>query len=179
MINLLPPREKKELAERETQKLIIIWSVLISLFFISLIFGLLSIKFYLSGQLAFQTTLYEITKEELNTQKNQELKKEIRNLNKDITRISSFYKSKILLTEILKRLVTSLPSTVVLYSLTYQRDNSSIILTGFAKNREALLSFRDNLEKEKIFSEVFFPPSNWVKPEDITLFVTIKLSSSK
>ena len=179
MINLLPPEEKKELIERESQKLMIIWGILLSLFFISFIAGLFSMKFYLSGQILFQKTLVEISQKELNRPENQALKKEIRLLNKDIAKISSFYKNTFFLTEFLEKIANSLPQGVVLDSLSYQRENFSLIITGFAKTREELLLFKKNLEGESSFSEVSFPPSNWVKSEDINFFANIKLSFSQ
>lgn len=179
MINLLPPQEKKELWERQSQKIIILLGLLISLFFVSLILGLLAIKFYLSGQNIFQKTVVDLAKKELENQSNQEIKKEVLNLNKDIALISSFYQTNIRLTKLLKKIIESLPPGIQLKSLAYQKDDSSLLLTGFSPTREDLYLLKNNLSKEEEFSEISFPSSNWVKAKEIDFFISLRLSPKK
>lgn len=179
MINLLPPQQKKELLERKNQKMIIILGFLLSLFFLSLILGLLSTKFYLSGQNLFQKTVSDITRRELENEKNQEIKEEILGLNKALARLSSFYQENIRLTDVLEKIILGLPEGLYLDTFSYQKDNLSLQLTGMAQTRENLILFKNNLEEEPRFSEISFPPSNWVKAKDIDFFVNLKYSLEK
>lgn len=177
MINLLPPQQKKELRERRTQKAIIIWGFLLSFFFIALILGLLAIKFQLSGENIFQKTTNDLAKKDLEAKQNQTIKKEILDLNRDISFISAFYQNRPELTEVLKKLIVILPPGISLNSLSFQKEDGSLHLTGLAQTRNDLIAFKENLEKEKIFSAVSFPPSNWIKAKEINFFIGLTLST--
>lgn len=179
MINLLPPKEKKALSERRSRRLLNLLGILLSLFFITLSLGLLSTKFYLSGQRVFEATLYEESKKLIENPANQALKEEIRDLNKKVQLISSFYQNRVRVSEVLTALTKTLPPGISLTSLAYQADNSSLNLVGHAAMREDLLSFKDNLETAAHFDEILFPSSSWVKAREINFFLTLKYVSEK
>lgn len=174
MINLLPPEQKKELKERESQKIVLILGFLGFLFFLSLTFGLAIIKFYLSGEIIAQKTIEEVIQKELVSKENENAKKEIIKFNKDVTRILSFLKEKIFLSEVLKKITIILPNELYLDSISFQKDDNLFTITGFAKTRDALILFKNELEKEKSFSEVNFPPTNWVRANEFNFFLTFK-----
>jgi Tfp pilus assembly protein PilN len=176
MINLLPPREKKEWQVRQNQRFISILGFLILLFFISLISGLLVVNFHVSGQNVYQQALTNIIRQGLAIKESQAAKMEILELNKDIALISSFYQQRRYLTGTLEKIVLALPPGLSLKSISFQKDASSLTLTGFAETREDLVLFRNNIAAEPFFQEAFFPPLNWVKEKEIDFFVNITLS---
>jgi len=63
-------------------------------------------------------------------------------------------------------------STVMLKE---KENELSISLSGFSPDRDVLMEFQKNLESEDMFQEVDFPPSNWVKPNDIDFLVSFKV----
>ncbi len=85
------------------------------------------------------------------------------------------------LTQVLEKISKLLPSGTYLtnfnLNLPPKKEEfwAQISLSGFSESREVLLSFKENLEKEAEFAEVYFPPENWVKPSDINFTVTFKL----
>lgn len=174
MINLLPPKEKRILAERQIQKVINIWGFLLFLFLVSLSLGLLAVKFSLAGQETFQKTLVEIEKKAFQSQKNQAAKKEALKLNQEVNFLLSFYEKKSEVSELLKKIAFILPPGLSLESLSFQKEDSLVVLRGFAQTREDLILFKDNLEREPAFKDVTFPPQNWVKAKDINFLVNFK-----
>ena len=177
MINLLPPEQKEELLLREQKNLILILGILFLSFLISLSLILLSIKISLSGDLEIQKMTLKDREKEISS--NRELEEKIKNSNQVLSNLDSFYQSQFNLTQILEKISRLLPSGTYLTNLNLnplQKEKGiQISLSGFCQNREILLSFKENLEKEGSFSEIYFPPENWIKPNDINFIVTFKL----
>ena len=97
--------------------------------------------------------------------------------------MNSFYQSESNLTEILEKISETLPINVYLAALNFdlltatenEKHAAQISLSGFSPTREILLEFKKNLEKEQTFEEIYFSPSNWVKPTDIDFSVNFKI----
>jgi len=177
MINLLPSAEKKELLLRERQSLILILGILFLSFLLSLSLILLSIKISFSGDLEIQKMTLKDKEKEVSF--NRELEEKIKNSNQLLSDLNSFYQSQSNLTQILEKISGFLPSGTYLTNLNLnplQKEKGiQISLSGFCQSRELLFSFKENLEKEGSFSEIYFPPENWVKSKDINFIVTFKL----
>lgn len=172
-INLLPFQAKTELLEEEIKKLIIILGALILVFLFSLTLILFSIKSYISSQVTFHKILADMEKERLETPEIQTIKEETTLANKNLLKLNSFYQQQINLTEVFKKISEVLPSEMYLTSFSYQKDNFQVSLSGFAPNREALLGFKKDLEKE--FPDPYFPPQNWIQSTDIDFQVRFKI----
>ena len=177
MINLLPPKQKGELLLREQQSLILILGILFLSFLLSLSLILLSIKISISGDLEIQKITLEERGKEVSF--NRELEEKIKNSNQLLSDLNSFYQSQSNLTQILEKISGFLPSGTYLTNLNLnplQKEKGiQISLSGFCQSRELLFSFKENLEKEGSFSEIYFPPENWLKPIDINFNVTFKI----
>jgi len=177
MINLSPPEQKGELLLREQQNLILILGILFLSFLISLSLILLSIKISFSGDLEIQKMTLKEREKEISF--NRELEEKIKNSNLALSNLNSFYQSQFNLTQILEKISGFLPSGTYLTNLNLNllqtEKGIEISLSGFSKNRENLISFKENLEKDRSFSEIYFPPENWIKPNDINFIVTFKI----
>ena len=173
MINLLPPQYKAELKEEENWKLTLILNLLFLIFLVCLALILFSIKISIAGQLEAQKIL--LLQEEKNFEESQiqSLEEKITASNQAISKLNSFYQSQISLTEILEKIFETLPSSIYLTTLDFNLDQFSLF--GYSPTREILLEFKKNLEKEELFEEIYFPPSNWVKPADIDFSVNFKI----
>jgi len=177
MINLLPLQEKKELEKREKLKLTLILGIIFIIFLVYLFLILLSIKIYISSELGTQRIIYDIEEKKFNTSEVQEFQQRIIKANQNLAELDSFYHGQIDLTDILEKISALLPPGVSLKNLTWQKETSQVSLSGFAPLRENLFELRNNLEKD--FEEVYFPPSNWLKPKDIDFRATFKIRSTK
>lgn len=175
MINLLPSKYKKELWQEEKYKLILISGILVLIFFITFSLILFAIKTYLSGQLEFQKILLSQREKEFKKSEIRDLEGVIVVSNQVLPQLSSFYSGQLQLTDLFSRLSLISPSEIYLTSFSYQKENRQVALLGFSPTREILLEFKKNLEGQEYFTEVYFPPQNWVQATDINFSVSFKI----
>ncbi len=178
MINLLPPKQKEELSLKEYFNLILIWEILIFSFLVSLALILFLVKISIEKDLEITKIL--LAEKERGASLNKEFQEKINAFNLRLSALNSFYQNKINLTETLEKISKNLPekSYLVNFNLTQQLEKErgwQIALSGFSPDRKSLLLFKENLESEKSFSEIYFPPENWVKAENIDFWVNFKL----
>lgn len=179
MINLLPPQQKEEGIREEKWKLTSILGILSLVFLLYLSLILFSIKIYISSELESQKIIYDIEEKKFKASEIQDFQKKIISLNQNVSKLGSFYQEQIDLTKILEKISATLPPGVYLTNLNWQKEMSQIGVSGFAPARENLFEMKKSLEKEKDFENVYFPPSNWVKPKDINFYVTFKIKPSQ
>lgn len=192
MINLLPPEEKKILLAEENKRIVIVFgiSVLIFLFCLSLI--LLFTKAYITGQVNTQEVISQSEFEKLAEFGIEDFQKRMVLTNKDLQNLKNFYKQKLYLTNLFEKLAKIIPSGIYLTDLTFSKQIKKVVseedeeengekvkiekelaFYGFALNRQVLFDFKKNLEQE--FKEINFPPSNWVKSENINFYIALKI----
>ena len=171
--NLLPLQAKAELYQEEIKKLIMIFGVLILIFLFSLTLILFEIKDYISRQVDSERIFSDSEKKQLQISEIQNLREKINLANKTLSQLDSFYQEEVSLIEIFEKISNTIPPQIYLTNLFYQKDNSQISLSGFSPQREILVEFKKNLEKE--FLEVYFPPQVWTKSTDIDFQVNFKI----
>ena len=178
MINLLPPQAKKELIQEEYFKLLLIFVILILVFMICFAMLLGIIRIYLHSEIvAGESRLFWLSEQ---FSEDDPVLNKVKELNETHSDVSRFFKKRQLLSPAIDRLASHLPLSASLTSFSYtpatiikkkdevQKLNAKIAVTGQALTRNILLSFREDLISDPLFGKVFFPPSNWVEPEDIT-----------
>ncbi|MFC1663786.1 hypothetical protein ACFL0A_01535 [Patescibacteria group bacterium] len=180
MINLLPPQEKKELLEEENYRLVLVLGVLILFFLISLALVLFSIKIYISGQVEVQKIIFSEADREFRQSEIQNFQEKINSTNLTFSKLNSFYQEKFYFTETLVRISKTLPVGTYLTNFSFtplatKELRGQVSLTGFCPNREVLFELKENLENEKDFQEIYFPPENWVKSANIDFGVSFKI----
>lgn len=176
MINLLPLRYKVEIKEEENLRVVIILEFLFLVFLISLVLILFSIKIYLQNQV---DSLKIITSQEEKVSQTSEIKglrDKIIGANQSISELKSFYQNQISSVEILKKVSNALPALIYLETLSWQPTSGQITISGFSPTRELLFALKNNLEAEKGFSGVYFPPDNWLEPRDIDFSANFKIN---
>ena len=176
MINLLPPQQKEELLEEEKYNLVLILGILFLIFLVSLILILFSIKIFISGETDVQRILLSAEEKRFKESQIQNLEEKIDASNQTLSKLNLFYQNQLNLTETLEKISGTLPPGTYLTTLNFNL--AQISLSGFSPTREILLELKENLEKEKIFGEIYFPPSNWVKPTDIDFSVTLRITNN-
>jgi len=188
MINLLPFQEKEILRQEEKHNLVLILGILFLIFLISLILILFSIKIFISGEVEVQRILLSAEEKRFKESQIQNLEEKINASNQTLSKLNLFYQNQLNLTETLEKISGTLLSGTYLTTFSLnplstpaegktQKYLAQISLTGFSPTREILLEFKENLDKEGTFGEIYFPPSNWVKPIDIDFSVTLRITN--
>jgi len=180
MINLLPPKNKKELLGEENWKIIMILGINILVIFVCFSLILYAINIFISGEINSQKIIYEQREKEFKIPQTQALQQNLITFNDILFQLDSFYQSRFKATEIFEEISETIPSEIYLTNLSInaskigKEKTIGYTLAGFSPSREILLKFKENLEKKETFEEVYFPPVNWVKPTDINFQVTFK-----
>lgn len=181
MINLLPPEEKRELLSEKKKRIIVILWILVLLSLFSLILILVSARIFLETQVLSQKGLLLEVERGSNQPEMRDFQEKISLINQNLTKLKNFYKEKIYFPDILERVSKTLPQQLYLtnfsaaLSLSGEEPIVKVSLSGFAPSREILFEFKQALEKESGFKNVYFSPANWVKPTDIDFLVTFNL----
>jgi Tfp pilus assembly protein PilN len=183
MINLLPPENKKEIIQEENWKQVMILGTLVLVFLVCLTLILFSIKTFISGEVEAEKILFKQKEKELQTSQMQTLQHNLTAFNQTLFQLESFYQNQFNSSEILEKISATIPSGVYLTDLSinnnYQQKEKiwkkTCNLAGFSSTREKLLEFKQNLEKEGNFEEIYFPPNSWMKANDINFTINFKL----
>lgn len=176
MINLLPPEEKKAILKEKKKKMMIIIWFLFFFFLVSLSLILYSLKFYVKGQADYYGIILESKENALESAGIKNFQAEAVKSNNIIRKINDFYSKKFYFTEISDKVSDALIDGIYLNNLSIDVSESSfkISIAGFSPTREILFNFKNNLEKSG-FQNIFFPQTNWVKPENISFYASFEL----
>lgn len=175
MINLLPPQYKEELRQERNFRMILILTVTFLFFLISLILILFSVKFYIQSQADALEILISAEEKTIKKADATELNSKITEANKKIKNLLLFYEKQPNLVSLIEKIFQALPQGVNLTSLSWQKESGQVVLSGFSPSREILFELKSNLEATEEFTEVFFPPQNWIKPNNIDFQATFKV----
>ncbi len=192
MINLLSKEDKKILLVEKNKKITVILCFLLLFFIVCLILIIFSIKTYINGQINAKNIFLVESEKQLFQSETQELEDKIKTANDSFKKLNYFYSKNIYFSEVLQKISDIFPETFYATNISMRLDvseakedpsNSESVmkiersvlvgLSGFASTREALLIFKDDLEKS--FDNVLFPPSNWVDKKDINFYVTFNI----
>lgn len=175
MINLLPPNYKKELKQRENQKLIIILLFLLFLFLVYLILILLILRFYIKDHVNLMKETMATEERKIQNQEIKDFKNKIDLSNKNILKLNQFYNKKESLNYILEKTFKNIPKGIVLNSFSWTKENSQIIISGVAQTREAYLELQNNLKSNDDFFDFVFPIEIWAKKTNIDFTIIFKI----
>ena len=176
MINLLPPKQKKELSEKKDLKTAFILGVLFLSFLLSFTLILFTIEIFISRDLEVEEVF--LGEKERVVSLNKEIEEDLKETNRSFGNLKSFYKEKGNLILLLEKISALLPTGTYLESFNYNplevsgEIKSTVSLSGFCPDRETLLTFKKNLEKESQFLNINFPPENWIEPLNIKFNVS-------
>jgi Tfp pilus assembly protein PilN len=187
MINLLPPSEIDNFLIEKKERVTIIFWFLVFFFILCLSLVLFSVKVYVEGQADFQETFFAGTKTQEKQEKINNFRNQIESLNHRINKTNTYYQNKNYFSDILKEVLSVVPEEMYLDNIslalkTDKPEGSSLIfvsLRGFSPTREKLSDLKENLEKKNgktSFSNISFPPSNWLKKHNIDFSVTFEIA---
>lgn len=175
MINLLPPQYKQVLKKEENFRMFLILGLVVLTFFVSLALVLFSVRIYVKAQAESVKFLVEVERTRLQSTQTAELREKITKGSQNILKLNSFYKNKSDSTKILETIFQTVPEQISLTSLSWRREGV-VAISGFSPTREVLFELRNNLQSEARFSDINFPPQNFVKPANIDFQATFRVS---
>lgn len=178
MINLLPSQQKKEIKEIKIRNLIFIWEFFLICFLIFISFSILIVRIFVWSEI--DIAKIDLAEREKEIALFEYFEKKAESFNSLVSEIYSFYQTQRKFTTILEEISQTIPQGIVLYNLKFsipgkKQDPLSVFLSGFAPNRELLLSFKENLENRQNFFEIYFPLEGWISQENINFTVQFKI----
>lgn len=178
MINLLPLQEKENLRKEENWKIIAILGILVFSFLICFSLILFLINIYVSAEVNVQRINYQLKEKEFLDSQLQPVEEKIVAANKTLGDLYSFYQNQTSQIGIFEKISQLLPAGVYLTNLSLVNQPKEIIinLNGFSPTRDLLREFKEKLEGGGSFSEINFPPSNWLEQKDIKFSVSFKIN---
>lgn len=181
MINLLPPQEKKALTLIIREKLVVILGSVALIALVCLILVLLSLRFYiLANDLYYREFLQDIQKR-YEFAHDDSIKDDIKKYNAELVVANAFYKNQNYVSDSVARLL-EIRRPRGLYFTSISVDNSlsakyvKLTVSGVSPTRDGLLSFKEALTSSTYIKNVYFPPEAWVKPTDVTFYVTMEIN---
>lgn len=183
MINLLPPKEKKESHLRQIKKLIIILGSAIIIIIICLIFILLSVNYYILGTTVSQKFILGQAESRYTTDEFLKYKNILQDYNKSIAKIQSFYKDGQQLHPVLYDVLNiERPSGMYFINLALTRkeksDNIEVKISGSVDTRDSLLIFKKNIEGNARVKSSNFSPESWINPTNISFNLTLEINEN-
>lgn len=191
MINLLPPNEKRILVQEQNKRVVIVLGILILVFLVCLSLSLFFTEIYISRLAKSQKTTFEQEVEQFKEFGVEDFQKRISLFNKNLSDLNSFYQKKTYLSDVLTKLSSIIPSGVYLTDFSFskkekpvknkEKDKDEVIIEkqisiyGFSVSRENLFEFKEKIEKQEMFKDIYFPPSNWIESENINFYLTLKI----
>lgn len=177
MINLLPPAEKHRIQKEYKLRFFTVNAFLISAAFIIGIILLLPSYFFADiiqknaeSEILTLKNSYENTKSEEINNKLRVTKERLTAITKQESR-TDFYK-------VIDIIAVHANNTIEITTISYIRadedGDSNLQLNGFAKTRDDLVSFKEDLENDKLFNEVNLPVSSLAEDKDIEFNIQIK-----
>jgi len=184
MINLLPQKEKQELLFLKNRNLVIVLGSITMIFLICLSLVLLSLKFYILQKVSLEKSILDDTESEYQTDNFLLLLESINQYNKSLSRADSFYKKQLYFSSALKEVAgiqrsQSLRFDSIVLEKNSEDDKIKANIYGISSNRDALLAFKENIEKQDGFVNVYIPPDNLVKPTNVNFNLSFEIDPVK
>ena len=184
MMNLLPPQEKRELALQQNKKLAMVLGGVVLIFLVSLSMALFSVKFYLLGEVTYQKNILGTTEKKYETPDFLASKSLIQSYNASLVKMNEFYQHDILASGALKTLLAvERPAGLSLTNIFAQKNLAEagkkntvvkVSFSGISEARDDLMLYKTSLESNPDIKNIYFPPNNWIKPSELSFYITFE-----
>lgn len=180
MINLLPPKYKKELKQQRFFKVVIALNILVLSFLLILSGVLFLTKISLQEELKSQQAILKNNQEQKKIKKIKNLESEIKSFNDKIEELQDYYQNYFNLTDIINDFSSTLPDGVYINSISFDKIKNKeevveVKVQGYCPDRERLREFDSNLNKTEKFTEINFAKENWTQPKEINFSLSFKI----
>ena len=170
MINLLPPQQKQELLYEQKYKMLLIISLVLLVFIISLSLSFFSVKTYIAGRAQSEKISVPVP--------DKDLEEDLQIANQKLKKLELFYIGQTEFSQFLEKISEILPQDIYLTSVSLiaaDKKKAKVSLRGLSKTRELLFQLKKQLESDANFKDINFPPSNWVKAENISFSISFQM----
>lgn len=173
-LNLIPPEKKQE--RRLTQVYKIIKNLIILILFLTIFIAIILLLTKMTLENNFTKVVEGST---LTTKYANIFNKDVKQFNQYLSAVDKIQKDYISWPKFLIDLTKLIPQNITLYSINI--NDNKILITGQAKNRDDLLSLKNNLENSDLFSGVTIPLENLLKKDnvDFNIKADVKLDMLK
>ncbi len=180
MINLLPPEEKAKLQLQKNKKLTMVLGITLTVPLVCLVLVLLSIHFYLLGEINSEKVALDQTRKDLQTPDFLTFSNIIGQSNATLQQLEQFYQKEAYMSAIVKAITSvSIPQSIYLTDLSVQKTDKGPMkgtASGFSGSREDLLVFQKNLEATAQIKNLNFSPESWISPKNSTFHVSFEIN---
>lgn len=165
---------------RENQKKVaIVLGIAVLIPMICLALVMLSIKFYLLGEISYQKFLLTQDQHQYQTSDFLSLRSSVAQDDKELTTTNSFYQQQIDASQVLQTIAgLQFPQNLYLTNVSLQRDqmgNINATISGISDSRDDLLLFQKNIEANQGIKNPYFSPDSWVNPGSTTFHLTFQI----
>ena len=171
MINLLPPEEKQKLHFQKQVKMLVVLGIVAIVPLICFALMLLSIQFYLLGELSGQKITLQEAQQVYQTPDFLHFKGIIQKNNGSLVKLDSFYKQEVYMSHVFKTIFdVARPQNFYLNDITLVKGDHlpvKVNALGFSGSREDLLVFQKNLKENPNIANIIFSPESWVSPFNV------------
>jgi Tfp pilus assembly protein PilN len=173
-LNLIPQARKNQLKNERFYSAFKEATTLLLLFAAITAIMLLLSRYYLENQLAdlMQQNAANISSNEANNRR-------ILAINSKIQTVGNIQKNFVPTRILTEKIIALIPADIACTSVNFFRQQSTIEISGNAKNREALLSFKSILEKTSWVKRVDLPMNNLINKENNTFIITLEIDPEK
>ena len=171
-LNLIPSAKKEEIKKAYYFRLVLKWGLEILMIFVVFVAMLVSINYII--KITLNSNTESVIAE--NNEQYREMRKydqEIKNINSQINETEKIQKGQVHWFKFLEKINSQFSDKVEIKKII--TSNYSVLLSGSANNRDDLIQFRENLEKESCFSEINLPLSNLVERENVEFQIDFKI----
>lgn len=171
MLNLLPPKQKRELRLDLLNQAIAAFGIAAILVVLILTLVLAIALFYLNINLA------QLEKELVSWQAKSEieelenLEEKVKEVNQNLAFLEEYQEERVEFSLMLEILAQGVPSGIRFNNMSLEKSGKASI-RGYALTRDILLTFKNNLERAPYVSDFDFPLSNLTKSEDIDFYLS-------
>lgn len=164
-LNLIPDYKREEINKNEHLRFVRREGLSLSFIFIFLFSGLFCFDYIIKMNLSLVSNSVQSGNKRESFGKVKKIDEEFGKINKDMEQVEKIQKDQFYWSEVLLKLNALIPEAVAINNLATK--DYKILISGTSNNREGLLEFKGNLEKEKCFSAISLPLSDLVSKDNV------------
>jgi len=173
-LNLNPPNKKEEIRKAERYTQVFKWEAELFAIFIVFVAMLVSISYILKITAISENPIILGN----NNEQYREIEiydKESRDMNQIISQIDKIQKGQLHWYSFFEKINKQFSDTIEIKKI--ETSDYSVLITGKAKNRDSLITFKENMEKESCFSDINLPLSSLVARQDVDFQIDFNIKT--
>jgi len=183
MINLLPPEEKQKLLILKKERLAMVLGIVVLVALICMTLILLAIKFYILMDTDYQRSILSQADKSQQASGSAGFNAIIKKYNVILVQLDSFYTKEIYFSRAMDIINgVEKPKNLYITNFSLIRDKTGKIqmsLYGISDTRNNLLTFKNNIERDKGIINPSFSPDSWIRPKNANFSLTFEIHEAQ